>query len=60
MRAPDYPPQATQAGISGVVILEATIGIDGSVVDAKLLKSIPLLDAAAWNPCGNASSRPRT
>jgi len=30
-----------------VVIVEATIGPDGKVIDAKVLRSIPLLDQAA-------------
>ena len=33
--------------MQGVVILEATIGTDGHVTDVKILRSIPLLDAAA-------------
>ena len=33
--------------MSGVVILEAVIGVDGRVADAKVLRSIPLLDQAA-------------
>jgi TonB family protein len=41
------PPRAVEAGISGMVIIEATIGTDGSVTDAKVLRSIPLLDEAA-------------
>ena len=41
------PEQAQTAGISGVVILEAIIGTDGSITAAKVLRSIPLLDAAA-------------
>jgi TonB family protein len=45
--APLMPDVARQAGIRGVVIIEATIGADGSVVEAKVLRSIPLLDAAA-------------
>ena len=44
---PDYPPEALQAGIGGIVILEATIGTDGRVRNAKILKSIPQLDQAA-------------
>jgi protein TonB len=44
---PAYPPIAQAARLEGVVIIEATIGPTGSVVDAKLLRSIPLLDAAA-------------
>ena len=30
-----------------MVIIETTIGLTGTVLDAKLLRSIPLLDAAA-------------
>lgn len=45
--APLYPPIAQQAKISGVVIVEALIAEDGSVRDVKVLKSVPLLDAAA-------------
>jgi TonB family protein len=41
------PPEAAQAGIRGVVILELTIDTDGSVKEARVLRSIPLLDRAA-------------
>lgn len=44
---PIYPPDAQMARIQGVVILEATIAADGRVFDAKVLRSIPLLDQAA-------------
>jgi TonB family protein len=44
---PAYPQIAQSAGVSGVVILEALIGVDGRVSDAKVLRSIPLLDQAA-------------
>ena len=44
---PVMPAAAAQAGIRGVVILELTIGTDGSVTSAKVLRSIPLLDQAA-------------
>jgi len=44
---PVYPPIAQSARVQGVVILEITIGTDGSVSDAKVLRSIPLLDQAA-------------
>jgi TonB family protein len=46
---PVYPPEAEAARVQGVVILEATIGADGGVVDAKVLRSIPLLDQAAMD-----------
>ena len=44
---PVYPPIAQSARVQGVVILEATIGPDGRVQDVRVLRSIPLLDAAA-------------
>ena len=44
---PIYPLEAQAARVQGVVIIEATIGADGRVIDAKVLRSIPLLDDAA-------------
>jgi TonB family protein len=44
---PVRPKVAEEAGIFGMVILEITIGTDGSVADAKVLRSIPVLDRAA-------------
>lgn len=44
---PEYPQVALDADVSGVVILETTIGPDGVVREAKILRSIPLLDQAA-------------
>jgi TonB family protein len=44
---PGMPDAARQAGVAGVVILEITIGTDGAVRDAKILRGIPLLDQAA-------------
>ena len=44
---PVYPPMARVAGIQGIVIIEATIGADGHVVNARILRSRPLLDEAA-------------
>jgi len=45
--APISPPIALAAGVDGIVILEAVIAEDGSVRDVRVLRSIPLLDAAA-------------
>jgi protein TonB len=44
---PIYPQIAMTAKVQGVVIIEATIGKDGSVTNAKILRSQPLLDQAA-------------
>jgi len=46
---PIYPADARAAGVQGIVILEATVGVDGRVTDAKVLRSVPLLDQAAIN-----------
>lgn len=45
--APVYPAIAQSARVQGVVIVQATIGVDGAVVDATVLRSVPLLDEAA-------------
>jgi protein TonB len=45
--APVYPTIAAQARVSGTVILEATISRAGDVADVRVLRSVPLLDAAA-------------
>jgi len=44
---PVYPPDAQAARVSGTVILEIRVGTDGSVENAQILRSIPLLDQAA-------------
>ena len=44
---PVYPPDAQATRVQGVVILEAVIGTDGLVRDARILRSIPMLDQAA-------------
>ena len=44
---PSYPQIAQSARVSGVVIIEATIGPNGKVQNARVLRSIPLLDQAA-------------
>jgi TonB family protein len=45
--APVYPPIAQSARVQGVVILELRLDEQGRVVDARVLRSIPLLDQAA-------------
>ena len=45
--APVYPPDAREARVQGVVIMEATISPTGEVSDVEVLRSVPLLDEAA-------------
>jgi len=44
---PVYPDLAKRARVSGTVRLFALVGVDGKVAQARVLDSIPLLDAAA-------------
>ena len=45
--APIVPPEAIQAGVNGVVVVEITIETDGTVKHVRVLRGIPLLDQAA-------------
>jgi protein TonB len=45
--APVYPAIAQSARVSGDVVIEATIDAEGKVAEAKVVKSVPLLDQAA-------------
>jgi TonB family protein len=45
--APVYPAIARSARVAGAVTIEAMIGPDGKVMDATVVRSIPLLDQAA-------------
>jgi TonB family protein len=44
---PEYPSIAQASRVQGTVVIEATIDQQGNVIDAKILRSIPLLDQAA-------------
>ena len=44
---PVYPPLAILARLEGVVIIEATIGPDGKLMDARVLRGHQMLDQAA-------------
>jgi protein TonB len=44
---PAYPAIARSARVQGVVIVELTVDAQGLVADARILRSIPLLDQAA-------------
>ena len=45
--APVYPQVARQARVEGIVILEVKADEQGNVVEARVLRSIPILDQAA-------------
>jgi TonB family protein len=44
---PRWPAEATASGAQGLVLIELAVGLDGAVRDARVLRSVPLLDAAA-------------
>ena len=46
---PIYPEDAKDAKVQGVVLLDVTVGTDGTVKSLRLLKSVPLLDQAAMD-----------
>jgi len=45
--APLYPDLAREASVDGTVMVQALVGKDGRVRDTRVVKSIPMLDAAA-------------
>jgi TonB family protein len=48
-----YPPEAAAAGIQGNVLAEIVINESGIVSDAKIVRSIPILDEAALQAVRN-------
>jgi periplasmic protein TonB len=56
--SPIYPQIATAAHIEGVVIVETTIDDTGQVVGARVLRSVPSLDAAALDAVRQWRYRP--
>lgn len=49
--SPRYPPEALRSGTSGEVLVEMTIGIDGSVTNARVVRATParVFDREALN-----------
>jgi TonB family protein len=45
--SPIYPPDAMRDRVEGIVIIDAILSADGSVVGAQVLRSVPDLDQAA-------------
>jgi TonB family protein len=56
--APVYPAIARSARVTGAVTVEATIGEDGKVADARVVKSVPMLDQAALDAVRQWEYRP--
>jgi TonB family protein len=46
---PVYPEDAREARVQGAVIIEVLLGKDGKVEDARVLRSVPMLDQAAMD-----------
>jgi protein TonB len=44
---PSYTPEAMKAGIQGTVEMAVTVGVDGNVTDARVIRSLPMLDEPA-------------
>ncbi|WP_267122791.1 energy transducer TonB, partial [Xanthomonas sacchari] len=49
--APRYPPEALRSGTAGEVLVEITVGTDGAVTNARVLRSTPprVFDREALN-----------
>jgi TonB family protein len=57
---PVYPATAKSARVGGIVTIEATIDTDGKVSEARVVKSVPLLDQAALDAVKQWEYRPST
>jgi TonB family protein len=56
--APVYPAIARSARVQGDVVISATIDEEGNVADARVVKSVPLLDQAALDAVRQWHYRP--
>jgi protein TonB len=56
--APAYPSIARDARIQGVVVIQAVIGVDGAVREARIQSGSPLLDQAALDAVRQWRYRP--
>lgn len=56
--APQYPLDAKAAGVSGTVVIEATIGKDGRVYDVNAISGSPMLRQAAVDAVKNWAYKP--
>ncbi len=44
---PSYPPEAQAAKVTGIVILDVLVGVDGRTKVLEVLRSVPMLDESA-------------
>ncbi|UCE01427.1 MAG: energy transducer TonB [Candidatus Latescibacterota bacterium] len=58
MDAPRYPELAREAGVAGEVLVRVLVGRDGLVRDAVVIRSVPMLDAAALAAARTAVFKP--
>jgi TonB family protein len=58
--APEYPGVARDAKVEGTVMVSALVGADGTVKDAKVQTSIPMLDSAALDAVRQWTFMPAT
>lgn len=59
-KAPDYPLVAKQAHVQGVVVVSATVGVDGKVKSASAVSGPPLLQKAAVDAVRQWTYKPTT
>lgn len=55
---PKYPDLARKAGIEGIVVITVTIGKTGDVENARVFKSLPMLDEAAMDAAKKCKFKP--
>lgn len=55
---PEYPEIARMAHVSGIVVLEARVGVDGRVESVKTLSANPVLEQAAIDAVGQWRYKP--
>ncbi len=55
---PQFPDLARKAGIEGIVVITVTISKTGIVQDARVFKSIPMLDEAALEAAKKCTFKP--
>lgn len=58
MPSPIYPDMARQAEVEGTVVILVLVGKDGKVIEARVDRGIPMLDAAALAAARGAVFRP--